>query len=201
MMLQIITSKELYYNTHVIENNLVTQFLNATNNNTIRPENWYKLQKAIIKNKFRKYDFITFCGVIACLSPRMNWNYNIQSAVYLIENYRDNTMSNLKNNCRQNTRNIVKAIDIWESCSANDIFHILKSNKIQNFFMNLVAPDCPDYVTLDYHMIKSVQLINKESLTDKQYKHIKNVIIDISKEFNITPCHFQAIIWEYQKNK
>jgi len=84
---------------------------------------------------------------------------------------------------------------------------VIKGRKTFNFFMNLLNPCNPNYVTIDGHMVsvwlgRRILLKSKEaSLTAKKYTLIAEDYKTVARELGILPNQLQAVCWMAWKRK
>ena len=131
----------------------------------------------------------TFLGVVAALSPQMNWKYNIREAVRLVHGMR----------CLGYGRNIAKAKRIL--LNGEQPLDVLGGNKVRAFYCNLRDGGANDqHVTIDTWALRIA--LGKDGytqkisgITDKQYKRLVKAYQQVAAEFGILATELQAITW------
>jgi len=169
-----------------IQANLLNWYLYNPNNCI----NWYGEAFEFCTIIGEKYNVnpIKVAGIVAALSPQKNWPENKKLAVTFIRTGSAGQYSVLVN----------KAIDILECKAIGEdlilaIHSILHGMKISSFFMNIVSDK--QYVTIDRHIISAAVGYSYGTITDKGYKYLAQLMIDLSVDLQIQPKVFQAVIW------
>jgi hypothetical protein len=169
------------------------------------------------KNAYRTYhnDLITVsestgisfpacCAAFAALSPGVRIEENYKTFYLLVSFVKENKNPSDLNKvsytgysaCRERAYNYLTGYqDFLTSLSKN-------SNKIRNFYNNVLNPDKDDYITIDRHMISiylgrdAAEKERKQVFDNaKQYRIIADVYKYVAKKLNILPCELQAICW------
>lgn len=140
---------------------------------------------------------IKVCGVIAALSPMIQWKRNMELAQHVVLNPdRWEKLGCLKNNAK-------KAYDIINSNGSEDaILAILRGKKTSAFFLNMLHPDKAISMTMDRHAI-SIALgrkIRKEEakffqLTAGQYKFLVESYRWTAAKIGVNPLILQSATW------
>ena len=135
-----------------------------------------------------------FIGVVAALSPRMTWYYNIANAVRLV-----NGLST-----RAYGRNTAKGKRILRG---EEPLSVLGGNKVRAFYRNIRSrgEDCAE-VTIDTWALKVA--LGQEAwgdkisnITDKQYHRLEGAYKAVASEFAIRPTELQSVTWVHIKNQ
>ena len=142
-------------------------------------------------------------GIIAALSPRCEWTENLKRAkVFFETGVAVHTSAMTKK---------VYAIDALENPTENQILEILNGPKIKSFFINILDPDRPGYVTIDSHaasiagvpMTKRAANLagmkNPPRITPKLYKSIADAYREFESDW-LLANQIQAITWTHYKN-
>jgi hypothetical protein len=124
-------------------------------------------------------------GIISALSPNNKWERNLMDAYYLIQDPGVKV-------CTFNS-NKSKALAILDGANPLDV---LRGRKTFNFYMNILDPYNPDFVTIDFHAYNIFKGGREtKSLTPKLYGEVSNAYIETAKELCILPNQLQAITW------
>ena len=190
----------------IIKNNLRAWYKSATKRQVIDGKQWYPKANLFADELATKSgnEPFTIAGVISALSPRNKWNKNLTDA----ETVTWAQARKLKpNEVKVSTfhKNKNKAFEILEGKQAIE----WKSRKTYSFVKNVGELD-DKYITIDsWHlracqskptrMVKAGEV--KESVTPKQYDRIKELTMELAREFNIKGYEFQAIVWVAIKEK
>jgi len=120
-------------------------------------------------------------GIVAALSPRVNWQTNIWNALALLKGRR----------VRGLTRNIEKAKSIKKT---GIVLKYLQGPKVTTFFFNLLGNE--QEVTLDTLMINAYHnSFERDRLTQEERLDALHTIRHISRRHRLTPAQVQAILW------
>jgi hypothetical protein len=190
----------------IIKNNLRAWYKSASKRQVIDGKQWYPKANLFADELASKSGNSTdkIAGVISALSPRNKWNKNLTDA----ETVTWAQARKLKpNEVKVSTfhKNKNKAFEILEGKQAIE----WKSRKTYSFVKNVGELD-DKYITIDsWHlracqskptrMVKAGEV--KESVTPKQYDRIKELTMELAREFNIKGYEFQAIVWVAIKEK
>lgn len=162
---------------------------------------WYENAHRTIKNYSEdlRVDQQTFSAVVSILSPFNPWERNIDDASKLIfaVQYEPDTLDKLTFTTFKN--NVNKAVKFIR----NEVSLKPKgAMKTYSFAKNLLLN--PNYVTIDSHMLKYVDLerdFGTKSLTDKTYSAYADVFKKVSKKYLIHGYQLQASLWLHARNE
>lgn len=170
-----------------------------------RGENWYPEANDYANELSTTYNisFDRVCAVLSALSPANYWENNKVEAKILIEYYvaqEDYTAYSF----RTYGANVAKAWEILTNLDkpVSNFFNMKTGFKTLAFYMNILNPNCKNYVTIDRHMIAIINgRIGKPSgsarITTKQYREMQAEFITASKKSKLTPSSLQAALWEW----
>lgn len=170
-------------------NNILKVYSQASPSDVKAGLEWYPEAKRECRNLARRNDISLSqaIGVVAALSPRVNWKRNVIAAENLI---RGNKAEGFPAN-----RN--KAQAILEGGSPDEI---LGGNKVRSFYSNISRPASSTDVTIDRWAIR-IALGEEEwktrpnTPTAKQYLEIANSYREAAAIVGIKPLEMQAITW------
>ena len=161
---------------------------------------WYVIANKNIHDIADRYDiaFEKAAGIVAVLSPSVEWDMNLKDA---------NEFIRLKgrHTCRTYGHNVRTAHRILRAKSASTVFKIiagLQGFKVRAFFDNLVNPLSSVLITIDTHLIRAwygtpfltrVQL--SAGFRRALYSEISRDVISIADRLNMRPLDLQAVLW------
>lgn len=127
-----------------------------------------------------------FVGVVAALSPQLNWKYNVREAVKLVG----------RGYALGYGRNVAKAKRILNGEDPDDV---LGGNKVRSFFRNLLDGGNDDrFVTIDTWALR-IAAGNPgyptSSITDKQYHRLVKLYRYTADAHGISATALQAMTW------
>ena len=171
----------------VINENITELYLSAVRARQEHAGDWYPCAKRECEVIARSLGlkFTVFIGVVAALSPQMNWKYNVQEAVKLCTGKR----------CLGYGANISKAKVILAGAPP---LEVLGGNKVRSFYRNLLdAGECDDYVTIDTWAarVATGNYTESVSITDKQYGRLVKAYRSVAHRFGLNATVLQAITW------
>lgn len=190
----------------VIKNNLRAWY-NSTNPRQKRDgKAWYKQANQFTENLAERsgHDSYTIASVISALSPRNKWDRNLIDAEAVTWAQArglspdEVKVSTFNKNKYKAFRLLHHADSITEAAP-----------KTHSFAMN-VGKLSSDHVTIDSWHLRACQCKPRkavkpkevqESVTPKQYNRIKELTMEVAKEFNLKGYEFQAIVWIAIKEK
>lgn len=171
-----------------IIDNITHYYLGALNAKQEYAGDWYRNAHEECKVIARSMGvaFEAFVGVVAALSPQMNWKYNVREAVNLVA----------KNYALGYGQNIAKARVILAGADPDEI---LGGNKVRSFWRNLLDGGEDDrYVTIDTWALR-IALRDPgypaKGITDKQYHRLVRLYQHVADNFGISATELQAITW------
>ena len=133
-------------------------------------------------------------GVISALSPSVRWERNKEEARNLIRYGEDTIVTTYH-------RNKLKALAIIAFGSSEKyLYKKHTSHKTYNFYMNILEPSNPNFVTIDRWMLRILGLEVKDIYTTKRYTILANSFIDVAHSIGIVPNILQATIWLEKRN-
>jgi hypothetical protein len=149
---------------------------------------WYReaMEECKVIARAMGVGFRTFVGVVAALSPQMNWKYNVREAVKLVD----------RGYAQGYGANVSKARLILHG---NDPEDVLGGNKVRSFFRNLLDGGEDDkYITIDTWALR-IALRNPgypaSGITDKQYHRLVKLYQHVADAHGISATALQAITW------
>lgn len=128
----------------------------------------------------------TFVRIVACLSPAVKWEVNINAAVQLVET----------GDCPYGyKKNRTKAVEIL-----NGNPEALKGPKVTRFYETILNPESAAYhVVVDRWAYRAwtgnVWDTSEVTLSAKMYAQIEADYIEASKQVGLNPGDFQAVVW------
>lgn len=184
-------------------NNLRKLLNDADQDTVLAGQSWYsnaKNEAFILASKYSTYIEVT-ASVIAALSPRNKWEWNLQDADNVLSHVFINTP--LKK-CTTFTFNVNKAIKLCdENLSHIERLSILNGIKVKSFYLNILGIDTA--VTIDTWIDlafsgKYKKMKKRKNLTLTRYKKIENIFFKLGQEYQMKPYALQAIVWlQFQK--
>lgn len=171
----------------VLSANLNTVYKQHTQEDYKAGVEFYRLANQECNKLAQKYNIThqQACGIVSCLSPRLKWEFNIRAA--------DRFLSGLRN--VHTTTQVKKAERILTETDEKEIAKIINGEKTVSFYYNMLKFTDNSYVTIDRWMLRIVYGENKITVTDKNYKIIKDVFMKYAKKVKLTPIELQAITW------
>lgn len=176
--------------------NIVDTYRTATAEQVAEGAEWYPVAHALCVGWAEEYD-ITLdqaCGVLAAISPRLNWNLNVAYAERI---FREGYAPILGGN-------LAKALAILATDA--DPLTILSGNKVRSFYSNILDLSSPA-VTIDRHAIdvalgfvgddKSRKVLDRKGGYDAvadAYRAAAEIVHEI-------PAVVQAITWVVQRER
>mgnify|MGYP001822910179 CR=1 FL=1 len=150
---------------------------------------WYHEAKRECQNLARR-NRITLkqaIGIVAALSPRVNWGRNVIAAQNLVRGIPGEGFG----------ANKVKAGKILEGADPEDI---LRGDKVTSFYSNILRPSSSTAVTIDRWAIRVTMGADHWSSkvntpTPKQYLQLGNEYREAAAIVGLKPLELQAITW------
>lgn len=150
---------------------------------------WYGSAKLECKNLARRngIGIDKAIGIVAALSPRVNWGRNVIAAQNLIRGIPGEGFG----------ANKVKAHKILEGSDPSDI---LRGDKVTSFYSNISRPSTSTSVTIDRWAIRVTMGAEHWSSkvntpTAKQYLQLGNEYREAAALVGLKPLELQAITW------
>lgn len=127
-------------------------------------------------------------GIIAALSPMVNWSRNLEMARFVYANGHANGLG-LGGNCR-------KAEAILSGANPLDI---LGGDKVRSFYMTIADPANAELVVIDRHAF-DIALGRVHSDADRKigkrvYRMLSEAYRNAATIANVTPSQMQAVTW------
>ena len=136
----------------------------------------------------------TIVGIVAALSPGLNWEYNVGAAFRLIKGMK----------CPAYGKNVTKGERIF---AGEEPLIVLKGCKVRAFYCNIISSgqDC-DCVTIDRWAVKAAMGQDTWNETTpaptlKHYTRIENAYKSVARDLGILATELQAITWIHVKNQ
>lgn len=180
-----------------IKRNLRKWYRCATQDQKLAGLRWYEDAQDHSKLIADTFDIDRYVSaqVISALSPNNKWNRNKIDAFNVVRCWKDGDDFESVKVCTYST-NKQKAFDIL-----NGKVSIEKTApKTHSFGMN-IGYLSPDHVTIDKWHIRAClcspmeQSKVVETLTEKHYKRVEKLTVELAREYNIKGYEFQAIVW------
>ena len=180
-----------------IKRNLRKWYRLATQDQKLAGLRWYEDAQDHSKLIADTFDIDRYVSaqVISALSPNNKWNRNKIDPFNVVRCWKDGDDSESVKVCTYST-NKQKAFDIL-----NGKVSIEKTApKTHSFGMN-IGYLSPDHVTIDKWHIRAClcspmeQSKVVETLTEKHYKRVEKLTVELAREYNIKGYEFQAIVW------
>lgn len=150
---------------------------------------WYEGAKRECVNLARrnKITLRQAIGIVAALSPRVNWGRNVIAAQSLVRGLPGEGFG----------ANKAKAFKILEGEDPNDV---LGGDKVKSFFSNISRPTTSQDVTIDRWAIRITKgpdswKDNVNTPTAKQYLQLGNEYREAAALVGLRPSELQAITW------
>lgn len=194
------------FNKNSIARNLIFYYKNASKTDVENGLKWYSRANTVVNaiHEVTGIDNRKISGVIAALSPAVEWNINLRQAWQLIEAYKTGKSLDKLSFSTYGIQ-VKKAIKILTHngrITHNMIFDILgkTARKTKAFYWNILYPYDFSHVTIDRHITRAAGLSDGVRLTEKRYNTFEKLIRKMAAKQNITSCQLQAIIWLSYKN-
>lgn len=185
----------------MIHGNILAVYHSATSPEHRRGFQWYLMAQAQARRLASRYELplSTSVGVIAALSPGLEWLQNIVDAEALIKAFLENDEPPMVG--VYGRRNRDKALSILRGADPVDV---LGGLKVRSFYANILQPNNPDPVTIDRHAYCLAHGIRSErsgfasvdiKLTPKRYRETAEAYREIAADLNLLPNQLQATTW------
>lgn len=170
-------------------NNILDVYNQASPHDIAEGLRWYDGAKKECSNLARrnKISLRKAIGIVAALSPRVNWGRNVIAAQSLVRGLPGEGFGANKS----------KAFRILEGEDPNDV---LGGDKVRSFFSNISRPSTSTAVTIDRWAIR-VTLGSQDwkakvnTPTAKQYLQLGNEYREAAALVGLRPSELQAITW------
>ena len=167
-----------------------------------RGSDWYFQANIFAQNVSKSYkvDLRKVCGIMAALSPAVNWEQNKKETVTLIRINRG--LHTKKFSFSTYGQNVIKAQKIYDGeISPDKAFSLKTGPKTYNFYHNLLHPESPEYVTIDRHAFRVATGEEYNQISPKQYREIKEHYIRCAKRLGVLPNILQSVLWEWYREQ
>lgn len=177
---------------NIVRDNIEEILIQSTLDEYKEGLHWYSVAHSFCKELGEKYNIPTMnvCGIVSALSPQKGWEHNKEIADLYFQGIYKHTKVQI-NKCH----NILKAKSFIEVSS------ILKGLKTRNFFGSLMYPKDSHYVCIDRHIIKTCFGVYNHTITDYQYKKLKDIFKIVSSDLGFCPSDLQSVLWILYKNR
>lgn len=176
-----------------ISKSLDLVFANATNEDHMSGQNWYKIANQTVDalSHYFKFDKIVVASVLSALSPRNKWKQNIKDTCTVLNAVNNNIEHDEVKVCTFN-RNKIKAFNIAKEIACIDD----SSMKTYSFVKNICELNS-DFVTIDvWHLRACGKFIDMPKTPSKmEYKQIAELTKRKAKKYNLKGYEYQAIVW------
>lgn len=146
---------------------------------------WYPLARRIVERMAIEYDYpaTTVAGVIAALSPRLQWAPNLRAARAVLRGEVPRGVF---------SASLRKAQAIADRGTLPYPLDVLGGPKVRAFFLALMGRD--DVAVVDTWVLRAVGY-DTDKLTPKAYDAISQALRIAAAEVGITTARLQAIAW------
>lgn len=181
------------YTQEQLNANVEKHYLGALHARQEFASNWYREahNECIVIARALGVEFKTFVGIVAALSPQLNWKYNVREAVKLV-----NGQFTLGYGA-----NISKAKIILSGVDPEDV---LGGNKVCSFYHNLCDGGEDDsVVTVDTWALRVATDDLKypsSGITNKQYARLVEAYREVARKFGVLATEVQAITWVHVRS-
>ena len=163
--------------------------------------NWYKEAHSFALSLSKKHNkpLDMVVGVIAILSPQKKWELNKLQANLFLEGKELVGMVSSKQ--LESAQRIVNGENFLSVINKG-------SMKIKNFYHNILTPNCPNFITIDTHMVKiyrkqfpytKVKSPKQVFQSKKFYNLLANWVKREAALNGVLPCEYQAHLWVMKK--
>lgn len=173
--------------------NILGAYADATPSERTDGFSWYDDAKQFASNLSSAYG-ITLeqaAGVIAVLSPQMDWEANKRWAAELCFAWR----ADLPLPRRGLTNSLRRAMIILNG-DLSDVERSKGTMKVNRFYLSILGR--AGYATIDRHAIRVALgdfINNVPAVSDKQYEVIERAYVEAARELKKATRHVQAVTW------
>ena len=168
--------------------NLRTARRAASADQVNRGRAWYPVARDIAE-MIGNGDVRKGAGVIAALSPRMQWDVNVRKATAALAGESYACMGS----------SMAKVAAILDGADPADV--LPTGSKTWNFFHNIIEPTNPAYVTIDAWAYRAAtgdwSAVGPKNARD--YAEVAAAYIEMAAEFGELPSAFQAGVWNWAR--
>jgi hypothetical protein len=169
--------------------NVMDVYNQASHQDIIDGMNWYSEAKHQCSLLARRNAILlqTAIGVVAALSPRVNWGRNVIAAENLVRGLQAEGFGANKDKARR-------------ILNGEAPLDVLRGNKVISFYHNIIRPKAPHHVTVDRWALRVAYGPDRWSdkvntPTDRQYLEVGNAYREAAAIVGILPLQIQAITW------
>lgn len=180
-------------------NNILAAYRRARQAGYCTDIGWYRKAFRWAKDLAKRsgYSIDVTVGVVAALSPGVQWSVNMRDAESMLLGIKDYVPATYGHN-------VLKAYRMLKCATKSDVLKVLRPRlesgmKTHNFFLNIRHPLTAGPVTVDRHAI-SVALgktsTNKDgNLTKLQYERYAEAYRQAASPLELRPHELQAVVW------
>lgn len=183
-----------------IERNLMAAYLRAAQWDRENGLSWYQDAHNIALGLSERYALTInqACGVIAALSPGLQWELNVSQATEFIDAWHNGARGKyLPRVGTYGTRNIRKCVAILSGKEPLDVLPAT-GPKVRNFYACILDPSTSDSVCIDRHAkCCAYGRANTENslVRPSEYDYIADHFRACARKLGLTPNQFQATVW------
>src|ERR1035437_7420208 len=185
--------------TKEIERNLIRLYHKATDADIMQGAAWYPEARRIVAEWATTYCLHddTVAGVIAALSPQVDWPRNLVTADDILANRAISIGGCLRSNIAK--ARLMRDSNPIDSLSARMMYLFPGGPKVNSFALNLAGDN--NFVTVDTHAMQAGlnDVMARYTLPWRPYRVFAECYARAAAKVNRMPCEFQAIIWHAWK--
>jgi len=187
-----------------VERNILSVYVRASETDRAEGLHWYSHAHGIAQVMADKHgvSLVQSIGVIAALSPSLNWGLNVLQANEIIQLYQSGKRGeDIPTLGTYGRRNIIKVLRILAGEHPLDV---LGGNKVRSFYANLLYPRSSVCVTIDRHAkglaIGSISprgatAVKDSIVTNPEYAYYSKHYVKLAELLGLIPNQLQAICW------
>jgi hypothetical protein len=182
---------DMPYDMFEVEQNLRDSWRETTSTQRLRGVMWYPAAHdfaEVISNG----DVVRGSGVTAAASPNKGWNDNRRIAVDAFTGIFGGQVGD----------SVRKMQRIMNGERPENVLPMGK--KTGHFYMNILDPNDPAWVTIDRHAIRvatSDWTNGQPRITEAQYPVFVRSFVNVATSVGVMPCAFQAALWIYARER
>jgi len=190
-----------------LDRNILACYLRANEGDREEGMYWYAQahSSAVSMAEKHKVSVKQAVGVIAAMSPGLNWGLNLLQANELIEAWQKGLRGeDLPRLGTYGRRNIIKATSILLGADPLDVLPPT-GPKVRSFYQNILDPRSPEVVTIDRHA-KCLALNSSSTrhgasnekdaiVTRAEYPYYARHYVAVAERLGLIPNQLQAICW------
>lgn len=185
--------------------NILSLFSEATPEQISSYKNWYRQANTFaqgLANKYNKPLFIVV-GVLSVLSPGVKWEQNkkdCRAFLRLLSEDRDVFIHRYATY----QKNVLKALKITQAKNAEEVRGLIlgkrkEALKTEAFYMNILYPKCPDYITIDRHSYRiahnDLQSGETTRIRIRKYRKVAEAYKKAGEIVGLPGTELQAVVW------